>query len=454
MIFNNPSEFVEELKKEQKSNSFNRGFDPLSNVRRFHNLQPFFYDKNKIFWMWEKTTSKYLMVDETDIMNQIEGELGLYGQTINSRIKAEYMEAFRRIGRQKIPKPISKWWIQFKKSIIDIETNQTFEATPDFFFTNSIPWDIGQSEETPKIAQYLREWVVKEGLQDESYIQTMFEIIAYCCLNNQFLQTLFALTGSGSNGKGTFRDILKKFIGEENYSSSEMKLLTTKQFETSAIYRKSICAIPEVDSYDMRNTTRIKQLTGEDPIRYEFKGKTPFTEQSITKILVLTNSLPVTEDRSIGFYRRWLTIDFPHSFPVGKDVLADIPDIEYENLARKSINLLVDLKKRENFTNGGNFEDRKERYESRSNPIEKFLNENCILEAGTIPIPAMEFYKEANKFLKKHNMREMKNCQIKKQLIDLEIEIGRKSKREGGDVITQSGIWIQWKDDNEEQTVL
>jgi putative DNA primase/helicase len=330
--------------------------------------------------------------------------------------------------------------------VVDIETGKEFDADPKYFFTTSIPWDLGESEDTPQLDKYIMEWVVKEGLQDKSYVHTMYEIIAYCCLNNQFLQTMFGLTGSGSNGKSTFEDVLKKFVGKKNCVNSEMKLLS-KQFETSALYRKSVCFIPEVDTYDMKNSNRVKQLTGEKELRYEFKGKTSFTEDSVTKLIVLTNSLPVTNDRSVAFYRRWLIVDFPHIFPVGKDVLADIPDVEYNNLARKCLRIMKDLKGKKTFTNGGNYEERKKRYEDRSNPIEKFINEKCNLEEPLVPIPSIGFYKECNKWLKSQGMRELRNSDIKEALKTMDIYVGAKSQRDGSDVIRLSGVWLSWKEE-------
>jgi len=412
----------------------------------------FFYDKHKMFWFWNKKSYFYEQVDETELLNTIDDLFQI--SSINARQKSSIVEALKQVGRKHVPKPIKKWWVQFNNKVVDIDTGNIFDTDPNYFFTTSIPWNIGNSEEIPTIRKYIGEWVIKKGIQDETYTDTMVEIIAYCCFNNQFLQTMFAFTGVGSNGKGTFRDVLKKFIGEKNYVSSEMKLLTTKQFETSSIYRKAICAIPEVDTYDMKNTVRIKQLCGEDPLRFEFKGKTPFTDYSQTKILVLTNSLPMTSDRSVGFYRRWLIVDFPHTFNVGKDIIAEIPEYEFNNLANLCIKLMKKLKKDKQFTNGGNFEERRKRYEDRSNPIEKFINEECEEDTPLVPISCRDFYKEVNKWLNHHNLREMKNSQIKFVLKTMDIEVGAKTKRDGDNFIRQSGVWIAFKESKEEQETI
>ena len=47
----------------------------VDNIKLFHNLRPFFYDRNQLFWFWNKELYKWEMVDETDIMIQIEAAL-------------------------------------------------------------------------------------------------------------------------------------------------------------------------------------------------------------------------------------------------------------------------------------------------------------------------------------------------------------------------------------------
>jgi hypothetical protein len=61
------------------------------------------------------------------------------------------------------------------------------------------------------------------------------------------------------------------------------------------------------------------------------------------KIIISTNNLPTTDDKTIGFYRRWLIVDFPNQFSEQKDILNDIPEEEYNALALKCTFILKDL---------------------------------------------------------------------------------------------------------------
>ena len=91
----------------------------------------------------------------------------------------------------------------------------------------------------------------------------------------------------------------------------------------------------ETNFNEMSRTSKLKKLTGGDLIGFEYKNKNPFEAKNYAKILIATNSLPTTSDKTLGFYRRWMIIDFPNQFSEKKDILKDIPEEEYESLALK-----------------------------------------------------------------------------------------------------------------------
>ena len=423
-------DWVDKQQPEHKFNNASDAFIRLSQASKFIETQPLFYDKAGIWWMWNFKKFCYEMTDDVDILNGICGAMNL--DTTNSKVKAEILNGLKQIGRQKTPMPPEKTWVQYKDKIVDVKTGEKFESSPKYFITNPIPWSIGESEETPTMDGLFREWVVMEDVQDESYIKTLYEHIAYSTLQDQFLQRLFAYTGSGSNGKGCFLKLVKQFLGEDNIGTTELKLLATKQFESSALYKKQAVFMTEVDAYDMQNTNLLKKLTGEDDIRYEFKGKTPFKEKSGTTSFIASNSLPVTPDKSIAFYRRWSIVDFPHIFKVGKDVVGEIPDVEFNNLANKCVRICKELYVSMSITNEGSVEDRMKRYEARSNPLMRFIEEHCeeSPEAHSI---FNGFYIKFCEYLKENRLRLMTKRGVSKGLKDEGFQVKGRRTRDSND---------------------
>ncbi len=412
---------IEEYKSSQSNQ---RGIDIFTTegqAEEFIKKQPLYYDDAGFFWHWDFDNYCYVKSDKVDVLNSLKN-INPFVETIKSKERSEIINALMQVGRKNKPKEPKKTWIQFKDIIVDVQTGEEFKATPEYFITNPIPFSPSDSELTPTMDKIFKEWVVCEGLQDESYIKTLYQVVAYVCTSDQFLQRLIALTGSGSNGKGTFLQLLTKLIGLNNCCSTELRVLGKNSFEASSLYKKLLCEMGEVDATDLKNTNLIKKLSGEDLIRYEFKGKTAFTEESPTTCIISTNSLPKTPDSSIGFYRRWLIIDFPNQFKVKRDILAQIPEEEYNNLARKVINLLKELYKDNDFVNGGDFEERMKKYEERSNPLNDFIKERCEEEPESMT-SLREFTNEYNKYLLTKKLRKTSPRELGKELRDETFEV-------------------------------
>lgn len=393
------------------------------NVEEFHSENPFFYDKNKLFWFWNHERSKWEIVDETDLLNMIEKSFEMKGQIVTTNLLNKYMKAFESIGRLNKPKEPNKNWIQFKSTVFNIKTKETFQATPEYFFCNSIPYDIGKNIETPTMDKLFGEWV------GEKYIPTLYEIIAYCCLNDYPIHSLFCLIGSGRNGKSRFLTLINNFVGKDNCTATELDYLLDSRFESAKLFKKLVCVMGETNFGVLSKTSLLKKLTGQDLIGYEFKNKMPFDDFNYAKLLISSNSLPPSTDTSEGFYRRWCILDFPNNFPEGKDILEIIPEIEYENLALKVTKILPELLERGTFTNQGTIEERQKKYIMASNPLSMFIEEFCERGVDCYCKPS-DLYSAYFEYLTFHKRRTIKIKAF-------------------GQLLAEEGIGIEhtWKDD-------
>jgi len=380
---------------------------------------PLFYDKSGMFWKWDFERYCYEITDEIDILNQISDELDV--DTINSKARTEILNSLKQEGRKNTPKEIEPTWIQFKDKIVDIITGEQFEATPKYFVVNPIPWELNKEniEHTPTMDKIFEEWVGKD------YVKTLYEIIAYSLIPNYPIHRLFCFIGGGLNGKSKFLELLRTFIGNINCCSTELDTLLTSRFEITRLHKKLICQMGETDFEEMSKTSILKKLTGGDLIGFEYKNKNPFEELNYAKILISTNNLPTTTDKTIGFYRRWLIIDFPNQFSEKKDILADIPKEEYENLALKSIILLKDLLIKREFHKEGNIQERKEKYENKSDFLQKFLDE-FVEEEINSEITTADFRKKFAAWCDSNKHRKIDDGTLGKKLKEKGYEKQRK----------------------------
>ena len=339
-------------------------------AKQFYVKVPFFYDRSRSWWLWNSIRKCWEMVDETDIMIVLDKALNTADRTTKSDVKNEMLEAMKRVGRIHSPKVMPKTWVQCDSTIIDVFTGESKDATPEYFCTNPIPWSLGEKEETPTIDRIFTEWV------GEKYMPTLKEIVAYSMLPDYPVGRIFCLVGAGSNGKTCFTNLIVKMLGKENTASSDLDLILSNRFESSKLYKKLVCFIGETNFNTINRSERLKKLTGNDPIGFEFKGKIGFDDYNYAKIIICTNALPITNDRTKGFYRRWLSIKFPNEFTEKKDILSMIPDEEYRNLVKSSTVILKRLLEIREFTNEGSLADREQLYEELSNPIVKFIEIN------------------------------------------------------------------------------
>jgi len=391
-------------------------------AKEYIKVQPVYYDASKLWWLWDYPNWKWKIVDEVDILNSIHllsGEEEI--DTSSSGIKARSLEALRQVGRANGPKPLPKKWIQFKNKFVDLETGKIMRVTPKYLATNPIPWDIGECEFTPNIDKCFMDWVGEEKAD------ALMQAVAYSLLPDYPIHRLFCFVGAGNNGKTTFLNLLGKFIGKENTCSTDLDILLDSRFEISALYKKLVCIMGETNFSALKKTSLLKRLTGRDMIRFEFKGNTPFQEYNYAKIFIATNTLPATTDKTRGFYRRWLLFDFKNEFTGTQDILEEIPDYEYQNLARKCIRILQDLLTTNEFRNKETIEEMADRYELMSNPVVAFINKFCKKDKiGKILFS--EFSEGVKAYLKDTGKREMNDNEISRTLTNEGYQKDRQGK--------------------------
>jgi len=420
---------VEEKKQIDKViTSFNTKFDLAEQILEYI---PLFYDDVGMWWRWNHNKFCWDIVDEVDILNNV--TYSSYANTINAKERGEIIQALKQVSRQKRPEDAPLSWIQFGDEIIDIETGDRFKATSKYFLTNPLPYKLGEIEDTPTIDKIFEEWVGKEK------VILLKEIMAYCMLRDYPIHRIFCFLGAGLNGKSCFLNLVRKFIGENNISSTELDILLNSRFEITKLHKKLVCQMGETNFSEMNKTSILKKISGNDLIGFEYKNKKPFGEKNYAKILIATNNLPATTDKTDGFYRRWISIDFPNRFTEKIDILSTIPEIEYNNLSLQLVGILIDLLKNRSFTNEGTIEQRKKDFEDRSNPLEKFMKE-YVTESFEGYIWKWEFEKKLNEWCKENRFREISSVAIGKKMKDLQIS----QKLMSAGMFGESKQWRAW----------
>jgi putative DNA primase/helicase len=394
----------------------NAMFDAMQIAHALQDSCPIYYDPARNYWLWDDEKKKYNRIDETEILCQVTSNLDL--TVCKSNLKNEILEAIRNTGRRRKVRPTPKSWIQFENCVFDIETGETFTASPEYFFVSPIPHKLGESPETPIIDGLFKSWHSEKA-------DHLCEICAYCLYDAYPIQRIFALVGSGSNGKGQFMKLLRTFIGFENCVSTDLDKLAKSQFEASKLYKKKAAFIGETNYNTLSQTNMLKALSGGDLVSCEYKGRDSFDFVNTAKIILATNGLPATTDRSDGFYRRWNITEFRNKFKDGKDIVDSVPEIEYENFGRKCVNLLRELLKAGKFLYEEEQDKRRDKYESLSNPVQAFINEECIV-MDDVFVPIWFIYEQYDHYREKRGHRKISKREFTAILRSMDFETGPK----------------------------
>jgi putative DNA primase/helicase len=217
-------------------------------------------------------------------------------------------------------------------------------------------------------------------------INTLFEFLGYCLIPTNKFQKALLCIGSGANGKSTLFNQFTVMIGKENISNVSLQDLDNNRFKPAQLYGKLINIFADIPKSPLRQTSIFKSVTGGDRISAEFKNENAFDFTPFAKLIFSANELPLTNDQSIGFYRRLLIMPFPYQFS-GDNCDPDlinklITDSALSTLFNLSLKGLKRLEKNNNFTKSDSVDEALATYRGKVNSIDKFIESDCAIKKG------------------------------------------------------------------------
>lgn len=219
-------------------------------------------------------------------------------------------------------------WINFKNGMLDVITGEIHKHSPNYYSINQIP-----HKYVPKldIQNSTFHRFICSRITDAENRKMLFEFIGYCMTKDVTFQKFMILYGLGESGKSTIINFTTKIIGKDNACSIPLQQLNDR-FTTGTLLLKILNTCGDIASTALTDTSIIKQLTGDDPIKGEYKGGAIFFFRNHAKMMFSCNELPkVLDEKSNGFYRRLLIVNFSESGEYIlnlKEKLADETEIE------------------------------------------------------------------------------------------------------------------------------
>ncbi len=200
-------------------------------------------------------------------------------------------------------------FIALGNGIYDLETDELLEYRSEIVIKNRIPvsYDPGAYDLTTD------KMLNKICCQDPELRLLLEEAVGYILLRRNELGKFFVLTGSGSNGKSTFIDMLKDFLKPENYSSLALEEVE-QRFKTAEVFGKLANLGDDISNKFIEETAILKKLVTGETVNVERKGRDPFEFENYAKLIFSANDIPRINDHSDGLKRRLVIIPFNAKF--------------------------------------------------------------------------------------------------------------------------------------------
>jgi len=382
------------------------------------------YDKSKYWWIWNEKEYRWQETDDTTILNKIDSKLTDSTNTIENGIKSLLIEALKREGRLNTPETLDWHWIQFKDKLINFKTDESMEASSKYFITNPIPWNLGESTETPMLDKLLKDWINKKGPEHD--LNILKDLFAFVLPPKYFIASVPFLYGNGGDGKSQFENLMEKFIGEDNHTSTTLSYLEKSNFGTYSLRKNLVSFISEVPNNEIDQFTTIKTISGGTKCYIEKKGHQRTKEHVYAKIFLVGNDVPICKDTSDGFTRRIHPIEFPNRYKQGADIFESIPDKEFENLAAWCLQRLKELTKSYILTgDSADVDEKALMYKRLSNPIIKFMEDKKYQRTSDITdyILISELMNEFNAWAIDNNKRMMDHKEFRAKATNLGLQV-------------------------------
>ena len=192
--------------------------------------------------------------------------------------------------------------------ILDLHTGELDELSPTEYHRTklAVRWnpDAGDPE---AIDEFLHDIV------DDGDVDTLYRLIAHTLYKEYVTEKAAMLVGSGQNGKSVFLDVVEQFLGEYNVSHRSLQAFEDK-FAANQLEGKMANIHPDMGDESVKDMSTFKKLTGRDTMTADVKYESPIVFENYATLMFAANEMPVFGEDNHAIWRRWVYVNFPHTF--------------------------------------------------------------------------------------------------------------------------------------------
>lgn len=238
-------------------------------------------------------------------------------------------------------------------------------------------WEVfpeGRDKPAPKNAP--KGWLCKG---DQKFLLAQ-QFAGYILMPHNRYEKAAFLTGAGANGKSTFINVLSHIVGESNTMELALDQLA-RTFAIPSLQGKMLITCTEMHTKETSAIQCLKACISGDEVSGEFKyAKERVTFRPSCKFVFALNEIPTIVDKSYGFVRKLLILNFNERFEGERRD----PDL-FGKLKREANGIFnwmlqgaVELAKRNGFPEMDDTEIDKSEFMQNLNPFLLYVAERCV----------------------------------------------------------------------------
>lgn len=264
--------------------------------------------------------------EKTDMQKIIKNYIEMTGNNVLVKMKT-IDETLKQLKIDNSIKEVdSKKFIAVENGLINIEDYSIIPHTRDHITFFKVPC-VFESIET-SLERFegsaLEKYLTTTFKGDSEVINVVQEVLGMSLKPNpKLFQKAVVLSGSGSNGKSLFINLLKSLHGNNISSVPFSAIDNDKQGQNFDLYNmigKNVNIDADASGARIKSAANFKKITSGDNVQLTKKQEQASSGILEMLLILCMNELPSTADRSDGYYRRWAIIPFNQQFKHEREI--------------------------------------------------------------------------------------------------------------------------------------
>lgn len=273
-------------------------------------------------------------------------------------------------------------FINVRNGVFDAENGVLVERKEEWKFSYLLDFEYrakSRIDDAPTFQSFLRSTFEDN---QEAKSRALLEIIGYCLSDYTKAKTAFFLIGESNSGKSTVLELVKKMLPEKAVTAIPLQRLNNR-FNLARLCGAKLNICTELSEHSFAAIDVFKQLTANEIVTAEHKGKHPFEFRIRCKSINAGNMLPKLEklEGMEAVLNRMTILLFRQSISKSQQDknLVEKMWTERNVICSLALDALVELRAK-NFLFSEPEDSKKLKIQMRlqSNAFEDFLHDKCI----------------------------------------------------------------------------